>query len=180
MAHNLRVAHHELAQELNLVGADRLTSLHKLSLPAFDSACYQECIDFLGTMKRLYATRYDKANRERQARAQQREEEEGLRMAQLRSRYANQRVTELVENKNTSQRLLELDDRLVQHVYPIYQKPQEDNGFDLRSHFYAPQKLLFGYPIDTLVYNLLVIWLMTFLLFVLLYFDGLRKVVGGR
>jgi hypothetical protein len=49
--------------------------------------------------------------------------------------------------------------------------------FDYASTFYQPTKHFVGYTIDTLIFNTLVIWTMTFVLFLALYFDLLKKFV---
>jgi hypothetical protein len=44
-----------------------------------------------------------------------------------------------------------------------------------RAHFYAPYKNVGGLKIDTLWFNVLVIWFTSLLLYVALYYDLLRK-----
>jgi len=53
------------------------------------------------------------------------------------------------------------------------------NALDYRAHFFAPQKNLFGTPVSTFLFNNLVIWIMTVLLYVMLYFELLRKLVNS-
>ena len=50
-------------------------------------------------------------------------------------------------------------------------------GRSWRKDFYAPSKNLFGFKLDTFSANVLVIWLMTILLTITLYFDVLRKLI---
>jgi ABC transport system ATP-binding/permease protein len=54
----------------------------------------------------------------------------------------------------------------------VYLSP-EGGFFD--AHFYAPNKNLFGLRITTLSANIMMIWFLTILMVVLLYFDGLKK-----
>jgi hypothetical protein len=49
--------------------------------------------------------------------------------------------------------------------------------FDFSANLYQPTKHFAGFHIDTLYFNLCVIWSMTVLLFVTLYFDVLKKVI---
>jgi hypothetical protein len=53
-------------------------------------------------------------------------------------------------------------------------KPVTNNG---RAHFYAAEKVLFGKTIDTVWFNIAVIWLSTILLYILLLFNGLKRLV---
>ena len=55
--------------------------------------------------------------------------------------------------------------------------PKPKGVFDYRTHFFAPGKYLFGQRISTFAFNLMVIWLMTLILYVTLYFELLRKLM---
>ncbi|NPA67560.1 MAG: hypothetical protein GXO50_03015, partial [Chlorobi bacterium] len=46
-----------------------------------------------------------------------------------------------------------------------------------RSHFYAPHKYFMGKTYDTFWFNLFVIWAMSVLLYIPLYYDHLRKII---
>ncbi len=50
-------------------------------------------------------------------------------------------------------------------------------GETWRAHFYAPVKLFFKLKVDTFWFNLAVIWIFSGLLFVLLYYDIIRRVL---
>ncbi|MFM8833406.1 MAG: hypothetical protein ACKOEV_07240, partial [Cytophagales bacterium] len=52
-----------------------------------------------------------------------------------------------------------------------------NHQLDFRENFYVPQKHFWGKKFDTLYFNIAVIWLMTVVLFVTLYFDLLKKLV---
>jgi hypothetical protein len=67
---------------------------------------------------------------------------------------------------------------LIQQINPIYVYPKPDGVLDYRTHFFAPQKNLLGTPVSTFVFNLLVIWMMTIILYFTLYFELLRKFVN--
>jgi len=57
-----------------------------------------------------------------------------------------------------------------------YPAPPERHPLNYRAHFYAPVKYFVSdEPIDTFVFNLLAIWLMTALLYVSLYFEWMGK-----
>ena len=44
-----------------------------------------------------------------------------------------------------------------------------------RAHFYAPVKIIGNRSVDTLWFNIMVIWLMSVILYITLYFDVIRK-----
>src|SRR5690606_39376349 len=110
----------------------------------------------------------------------------GYSINEAKNRYYNESLADLVRNVNTKERILEHDGELLQQINPVFVDPKPRNAFDYRAHFFAPQKYLFGIPMSTFGFNLLVIWIMTVLLYMTLYFEWLRKFInafdsfGGR
>ncbi len=92
-------------------------------------------------------------------------------------RYHNETVAELVKNSNEPNRIVEIDGKLIQKIYPIFQDPlvEEDSWVGFRTHFYAPRKHFLGYFIDTMVFNAMVIWFMTLILYITLYYRVFRE-----
>ena len=89
----------------------------------------------------------------------------------------NEALSDFVTNRNDLTKLIEQDGHLIQKSDPIYNIPRGKSI--LSAHFYAPNKYLFGLKFSTLVANVIMLWLMTFILMVTLYFDFLRKLIEG-
>lgn len=89
----------------------------------------------------------------------------------------NKSLTQFVTNKTDLTKLVRSGDHLVQKADPIYLDPYDVGFFD--AQFYAPRKRFFGGYISTFTGNLLVIWGMTILLIITLYFDLMKKVMDG-
>lgn len=87
--------------------------------------------------------------------------------------YRNESLERFVTNKNDLNYITEYNGELIQKKDLIYLEPGNGNFFD--THFYAPNKLIFGFRMDTFWANLLVIWGMSALLILLLFADGLRR-----
>ena len=66
--------------------------------------------------------------------------------------------------------------RIIQKYKPIYMAPTTNYG---RAHFCAPFKKTGNLKIDTFWFNLIVIWLVSFLMYLALYFNILRKMISG-
>ena len=97
---------------------------------------------------------------------------------EMNKKYQNESVINLVENSNTSMRIAEWEGELVQKIYPIYfEDHRPAHGLDFRENFYVPSKYFWGKKYDTLYFNITIIWLMTALLYVTLYYEGLKKLV---
>jgi hypothetical protein len=97
---------------------------------------------------------------------------EGL--VQLKKQYYNNALADMVLNRNDLSKLYETRTMLIQKKDPVFDYPESRYG---RAHFYAPVKFLGNWKIETLWFNIAAIWLMTAVLYVMLIFDVLRKIV---
>jgi ABC-type multidrug transport system ATPase subunit len=92
--------------------------------------------------------------------------------------YHNEALERFVKRSGEENRILHADGHLVQQIDPIY---NEDflplNFLDYRSHFFSPYKYFAGIRFQTFAFNICVIWLMVFALFLSLYFDVLKRLV---
>ncbi len=84
----------------------------------------------------------------------------------------NKSLEEFVTNKNTFEHMTEYKGELLQKSDQIYYDPT--NRF-IKAHFYAPRKMVFGQFITTIWVNVLVIWTMTLIMYILLYYRILKK-----
>lgn len=91
----------------------------------------------------------------------------------LKRRHFNTGLEDLVTNKAELNRVVEIDNTLFPQQNPIYYVAQS-----ARAHFYAPTKRLSNKTIHTYWFNLGVVWLMTLLLMVTLYFEVLRRIIN--
>jgi hypothetical protein len=108
-------------------------------------------------------------------------------LSEMKDKHYNESLADLVRNLTVKERVIEFDGKLLQIVDPVFNDPKNPkNLLDYRTHFFAPTKHLFGMYFDTYWFNLAVIWLMTVLLYLALYFELLKKVmvslegVGGK
>lgn len=100
-------------------------------------------------------------------------------LVKLKDDYENESLTQLVKNANdiSGERCLEKDGRLIQQTDPVFQDPTESKLG--RAHFFAPRKNLFGKYYSTFWFNISVIWLMSLLLIITLYFDVFKWVLDS-
>ena len=124
-----------------------------------------------------YVRMYNSANdrKDNKVRSLQSTSEAKAEFTKLKNDYENSSLSDLVTNKNDLKFILELDDQLVQRTNPIYLDPEHN----IRAHFYAPQKKVFGTYIDTFWANMFVLWLMSIVLMITLYFDVFKGILDG-
>lgn len=91
--------------------------------------------------------------------------------------YMNESLGDLVRNANEFNKIIEQDGKLIQRADPVFMEPfDSDLG---NSHFFAPRKKIFGRYFDTFWVNICVLWGMSLLMAITLYFDVLRRIIDG-
>ena len=100
---------------------------------------------------------------------------------ELKQNSYNKALADWVLNNHEVNKYLETDNQIIQKYEPIYMNPTHNWG---RAHFYAPVKRFNNQHVDTIWFNLAVIWMASLLLFVTLqvnllgsfisYFEKLR------
>jgi hypothetical protein len=95
-------------------------------------------------------------------------------LQEMKRKHHNTSLEEFVTNKNEFEKIVEYKGKLIQKTKPIYLDPMSRM---VKAHFYAPRKMVFGNYIPTIWVNIIVIWLMTFLLYLALYFRLLKKLL---
>jgi ABC transport system ATP-binding/permease protein len=94
----------------------------------------------------------------------------------LESAYRNKSLTKLVlEMPGNLDAVAEIGNKIIPREEPGYTKATSKTG---RAHYYAPYKQLGTLEIDTFWFNLLILWLASFIFYIVLYFNGLKKLVA--
>jgi hypothetical protein len=171
----------EISHELEDIGGENFKNLNDLTMEKFDSSIYRNTADFIDRLETYYVKRYNQADSKKDKRIGEltstREKEKDFEL--FRNSFQNEAITELVKNTSETHRIIEKDGKLVQKIYPIYKDPDPDHMVDFDAQFYMPSKHFLSRNIDTYYFNLGVIWFMTLILIITLYFEVLRKIVDG-
>jgi len=177
---SLALLRNEINKELDKVGHDKFSHIERLTIEKFDSTAFHQTNSFLGALKQLYVNKYNSAFDEKVAIMDSltRTPELKAKFDSVKFTFQNDAIETAVKNVNTTYRVIELDGKLVQKIYPIYfDDHQPKHFFDFRTKFYAPKKYFAGLYFDTFVFNISMIWVMSLILFVTLYFDGLKHLI---
>jgi hypothetical protein len=180
VSQDLHLIRRELEKELKVTQYE-LSAINDLVPAKFDSAAYGKVSRYLEGLKRFYVNRYNAAEKKKEELIVQMT---GTRELQdqynhFRESYHNESIAELVKNLTETHRIIEQDGKLIQKIYPIYKDPDPDHAIDFDAQFYMPNKHFLNQDVDTLYFNTAVIWSMTLVLAIALYFDILRKVIDG-
>jgi hypothetical protein len=93
---------------------------------------------------------------------------------EMREKDYNENLANVVLNRLSTNKIYDSEDKLIQKADPVLMKPGSKWG---RAHFFAPYKQIGNLRISTLIFDLIVIWLMVFVLFVALYYNILKKFI---
>jgi hypothetical protein len=134
---------------------------------------------FLAAYRKFYQDAYNRvvATREAEMTKIENAKAGGQTLNEIKNHYYNESLADLVKNVSEKDRIIEYEGRLYQQINPIFVDPKPKGPLDYRAHFFAPQKNLLGSMVSTFLFNNLIIWLMTIILYITLYFELLRKLV---
>ncbi|MEM7109394.1 MAG: ATP-binding cassette domain-containing protein [Bacteroidota bacterium] len=130
---------------------------------------------YLQQLKKHYQGVYNKIVAAKEKKMFQLGEVESYNLNDYKNKYFNESLADLVQNVTETDRIIEFKGELIQQYNPIFNDPDPKHILDYRTHFFAPQKHFAGSYFGTFGFNIIVIWLMTILLYVTLYFELLGK-----
>jgi len=90
----------------------------------------------------------------------------------LQNRYYNKYLEYAVLDPLRVDKSVETHNRIIQKFEPGYMKPTSKSG---RAHFYAPYKQIGNIKIDTYLFNVSILWLVSLVLYIALYYNILQK-----
>ena len=139
-------------------------------------AIINEALDRLEYIRRYFVAYYNNAKDKKDALLTTLQNIDNEALLKLRDDYTNKSLEEFVTNKNETEKIIEFKGELRQKLDPIYMDPRHPF---IKAHFYSPTKLLFGKEIDTYIVNIIVLWFMTLILYIILYFRLLKKLLDS-
>ncbi len=153
-------------------------NIEELSLDNFDKEVSKALESYFEKYKKNYQSVYNNAVAQKDKMVYFFENTEGYdyNLNEAKNEYYNESLADLVMNVAEKDRIIEYKGELIQQINPIFNEPEDPKHFlDYRAQFFAPTKHFAGIYFDTYVFNLIVVWFMTLFLYVMLYFEALRK-----
>jgi ABC-type multidrug transport system ATPase subunit len=172
----LTVLRNEIEKELNQNNRVPFILLSQLYYDKINETVLRETENYLDQLNNYYLKRFNRANnlRDELINSFQETKEEKEAFLKLKRENTNENLTTFVRNSNSLERIIEWNGQLVRKIDPIYLNPENDF---IKAHFYAPNKKLFGYYVDTYWINILVMWVYNLLLYLSLHFRLLRRLI---
>jgi hypothetical protein len=92
----------------------------------------------------------------------------------IREEDYNENLADILLNRMEKNKIYDAGDRFIQKADPVFMHPGSRYG---RAHFYAPYKQIGNLKIGTLLFNVIVIWIMNMMLFAALYYNLLKRLI---
>ena len=178
----LKMIHDEIEKELQVPEIKRTNlkcpTLDQLTLSTFSPTVANNVGTFIANLKNYYLNKFKNASKGKDEKISNLTKDSISRanFLQLKDDYENESLSDLVTNRTTPYRILDLDGRYIQKIDPVYLDPVDSNVG--RAHFFAPRKKIFGKYYSTYWVNICVIWIMSLTLGITLYFDLLKKFIN--
>jgi ABC transport system ATP-binding/permease protein len=149
--------------------------IHKVNYREFNETVGGEAKLFLDSLRTVFrlksrAVSYSRDSLVKKISGQIGEEQ----FNKLRAKDYNEDLANFVLNRLSANKIYDAGDRLIQKADPVFMPPGSKYG---RAHFFAPFKQIGNLKIGTLVFNIIIIWMMVVLLFITLYFDILKRFI---
>jgi ABC transport system ATP-binding/permease protein len=144
----------------------------------FNNQTAEETSEYLDELDKYYGNKFQRASTQKDNYFNYFRDKDPEAFDKLRDNYHNEGVSDAVRKVFEKNKILEYDHQLVQHYDPIFQTPYVGSIFTLRTQFFSPVKPFLGKTFDTYWYNMIVIWLLTLTLYVMLYYESLKKLIN--
>lgn len=175
-AKTLELIKNEIAQELKRNKEISFDYLDKLTIDEFDGNIADSTLKYLDKIALFYESKIQAAVNAKEKIIYALDARDPQIYLNQQDNYHNEAVGDIVKNIYMKQ-VVESEGRLIKQRDPIFRVPEPNHIFDFRSHFYAPIKHFLGAFFDTYWFNIAVVWIMTLLLYITLYYDLLKKLL---
>ena len=175
-SNNLLLVSNEIRKQLILSPFIKFDYTDQLTTDRVTPEIANVAINYVESIRKLYVNIYNEASTRKEAVKSKMTSENLQKFLKLRDNYYNKSLEEFVRDKNENTKVIIYKGELVQKLDPIF---MDSKHKFIRAHFYAPEKQVFGIKVDTYIVNVIVLWVMTFLLYLVLYFRLLKKLLDS-
>jgi hypothetical protein len=150
--------------------------ISSLNNKGFNEYIADETKLFLDSLRSSFRIKGDSISNKRNSLIKQIESRMGEdQFIKMREKDYNENLADIVLNRLIISKIYDAGDKFIQKADPVFMRPGSKFG---RSHFFAPYKQIGDLPIGTLIFNLIVIWIMILFLFVTLYYNILKRFIA--
>ncbi|KPK87160.1 MAG: hypothetical protein AMS27_03390 [Bacteroides sp. SM23_62_1] len=174
LKNDLQILHQEIENQGTNPDLFPFEYIDNLTINYFDEEIAEETMDYLTYLRFSFQEKAREATQKRDSIYQRLADsigEESIFM--LKQDNHNEQLADILTNRNEINKIIMINNRLIQKKDPIFMIPESNIG---RAQFYAPFKKFNNQLYDTKWFNLMVIWIFSFILYVLLLLDVFREI----
>jgi ABC-type multidrug transport system ATPase subunit len=172
---NLNLIENEISLEMNRVPSISFEPLNQINPEDFSAELADGINNYLDQLLTYYQNQFYQANTIKEEFLTANISANREKFERIKDNYYNESINDIVRKVFDKNKILREDNHLIQMVDPIYQTPEPSGTLDFRTHFFAPSKHFAGHYFETLWFNIAFVWILTAFLYVVLYFDLLKK-----
>ncbi len=173
---NLRMLYNELRKEALETPDNTFGYTESLAPDKISPEIIKDAFQHLENVRKYYIKYFNVANTQKDELVTKLQIENPDGFRDIKNKSSNESLEEFVTNSNETDKIIEYNDEIVQKLEPIYMEPKHPF---IRAHFYSPTKKVFGNDVDTYTVNVVVLWMMTFVLYLVLYKRLLKKALDS-
>lgn len=176
LASNLELLTNEIKNEAGENPLHVFPEVASLNVSSFNEAIGIKTKNHLNGLSKYYSDEYNKANDQKEVIISRLQRSGNDLLLHLKDDYRNEGLEELLKNTTEQKQIEEADHRLIQRFQPVFMEGAP--GSFISATFFASRKNVGGTYFETFPVNILVIWFMTVLAAIALYFNWLKKFIG--
>jgi hypothetical protein len=177
-ADNIKLLKNEIQKEQKNYPNLTIEGIDKLEPETYNTEFYYLIYDFLQLLEAEYLKMFELANQKKEDIINYWLESDADKYRAYRDAYHNESVGDIALKVYEKNKIIEYNNEYIQQFHPVYQDPVVKGNLDFRSHFLAPRKHFLGMYFETYWFNVSFIWLLTILLYITLYYEHLKKLLG--
>ncbi len=175
---DLELIRNEFSKEIRRVPEINFENLDLLYPDTFDENALLIADDYISKLNDHYRLIFIQSNRLKDTFFTYNQTQNAETFNRIKDNYYNESISSIVRREFGKNKMVRQGNELVQLSEPIYQIPEPEKWYSFRTHFFAPVKHFAGNFYETLWFNITVVWLLTIVLYAVLYFDLLTKLMN--
>jgi hypothetical protein len=173
---NLLLVSNEIKKQLPITPDIKFAYIDQLTPEKITPQVVTAATAYVESVRKIYVNLYNDASNRKEELKSRMAGDNLQKFLKLRDNYYNKSLEEFVKDKNETTKTIIVHGELIQKLDPIFMDAKSKL---IRAHFYAPEKQIFGVRYDTYLVNVLVLWIITFFLYLILYFRLLKKLLDS-